>query len=1014
VFAGSGPRIGHRIGPSREAGRTLSSGTVTPPAQLQAEAPPRAAAAFDEDIRPPSGWPEASPAIDLLERETELEVVQAALDDARSGQGGLVVIEGPSGAGKSRLLAAARARARESGMRVLSARGAELEREFPFGVALQLFSPQLRVSPERTSRLLGGPAAYAAPLFDATASDEPIGGGQRRAALSAGLCWLAANLVWDSAIEDRPLPMLLAVDDAHWADQASLGFLSQLADRVQELPIALVVGLRMGEPDVPEEPLLRLSGQAGRAVLRPAPLTLAAVHQVVHASLNQAPEPAFVRACAWATGGNPFLLVALVEALRAEGVAPRGRSAARVGGMVPGEVLRATALRVRRLPDTAVSLARAAAILGDRAPIAQVAALAELDIESAERAADLLAQARLLDVGEPLSFCHPLITAAVIEEMGALAAGRAHRRAVAILGDAGQPAPAIAGHLLFTRPEADPHSVEILRQAARAALACGESTGAARLLRRALEEPPADEILPAVLLDLAYAEAANGQPEAAGRLDCALALITEPGDRARATHALSRLLSAQGEFGRAAAVAERGLTELDSGHPLRGMLQTSYFAAAAFEPTTRSHAIAQMEPIRRRARAGQLPADRALVAQLALREVNDAGAHEHVRSLAQAALSGDPLIEPVTQGRALGFAVAALIQIDEFELAEAALAAALDSARARGLLVAAGAARHWRALVHYRCGRLHEAIVDAEAAHQIARSGWATYEGWSAAILAHARMEVGELHGAREAIALGEAAPAGVDRTLVLEARGRLALLEGEPEAALADFHAAGHHLTEHYGLWHPTMFAWRRAAAFAAHLIGDADLAASHLQIARDEARRAHVASALGEALRVEGIITGGERGIAQLRRSVAVLEHSPARLEFARALMELGGALRRSGKRAAARAPLRRALELADGFGARPLAETALAELRASGARPRRAALSGIDALTPTERRIAELAATGRANPQIAKALYVTTKTVEWHLSHVYSKLDISSRDRLPVALRGVTAANPGEPTR
>jgi len=980
--------------------------------QLQ-EAPRWAPAAFDEDVGAPSTWPEVSPAIDLLERENELEAVQAALDAARGGRGGLVVIEGPPGAGKSRLLTAARARARESGMRVLAARGAELEREFPFGVALQLFSPQLRVSSERTRRLLGGPAAYATPLFDAAGAQETIGGGERRAALSAGLCWLAVNLVWDSAIEARPLPMLLAVDDAQSADQASLGFLSQLADRVHELPIALVVAVRVGEPDVPEEPLLRLSGQAGRAVLRPAPLTLAAVHQVLRASLNQSPDPAFVRACAWATGGNPFLLVALVEALRVEGVTPSARSAARVGRMVPDEVLRATALRVRRLPDSAARLARAAAILGDRAPVAQVAALAELDIESAERAADLLAQARLLEVGEPLSFCHPLLTAAVIEEMGALAAGRAHRRAVAILSEAGAEAPAIAGHLLFTRPEADPHSVEILRDAARAALACGESTGAARLLRRALQEPPTDEILPAVLLDLAYAEAANGEPEAPARLDRALALITEPGERARATHALSRLLSAQGEFGRAAAVAERGLTELDSGHPLRGMLQTTYFAAAAFEPSTRSGAIAQMEPIRRRARAGHLPADRALVAQLALREVNNAAPREHVLTLAEAALSGDPLIEPVTQGRALGFAVAALIQIDEFELAEAALAAALESARARGLLVAAGATRHWRALIHYRRGRLHEAIVDAEAAHQIARSGWATYEGWSAAILAHARMEVGELHGAREAIALGEAAQAGLDRTLVLEARGRLALLQGEPEAALADFHAAGRHLAERYGLWHPGMFAWRRAAAFAAHLIGDADLAASHLQIAQDEARRAQVASPLGEALRVEGIITGGERGIAHLRRAVAVLEPSPARLEFARALVELGGALRRSGKRAAARAPLRRALELADGFGARPLAETALAELRASGARPRRAALSGIDALTPTELRIAELAATGRANPQIAKALYVTTKTVEWHLSHVYSKLDITSRDRLPAALGGLRAENPGELT-
>jgi DNA-binding CsgD family transcriptional regulator len=108
-----------------------------------------------------------------------------------------------------------------------------------------------------------------------------------------------------------------------------------------------------------------------------------------------------------------------------------------------------------------------------------------------------------------------------------------------------------------------------------------------------------------------------------------------------------------------------------------------------------------------------------------------------------------------------------------------------------------------------------------------------------------------------------------------------------------------------------------------------------------------------------------------------------------------------------------LRRALELADAFGARPLAETALGELRASGARPRRAALSGIEALTPTERRIAELAGSGRANPQIAKMLFITTKTVEWHLSHVYSKLDISSRDGLPSALGGAAIENPGELT-
>ncbi len=980
--------------------------------QLRADVPSGPQPALAGDSGPRTAWPARLPAADLLEREAELEAVQEALDGARGGLGRLLVIEGPAGAGKSRLLAAARARARAAGMRVLSGRGAELEREFPFGVALQLFAPQLQTSPERAKRLLTGPAAYAAPLFRGPASDEPPTGGERRAALTAGLCWLVANLAWEHTDERRPPPLLIAVDDAQWSDEASLGFLSELAARVQELPVALVIGVRVDELDLPDQLLLRLNQTAGRGVLRPAPLTAAAVDQVLRASLGRIPEPAFAKACAWATGGSPFLVTALVEGLRADGVAPTARAAAHVGGMVPNEVLRATTLRLGHLPESAVRLARAVAILGDRAAIAQAAALAQLDIENAEHAADLLARTRWLQAGEPLSFCHPLIAAAVIEDMGALATGRAHRGAVDLLDAAGADEQSIAGHLLFTRPRADPRSVEILRHAAGAALARGESGGAARLLRRALDEPPTDDALPTVLLDLAYAEAANGEPQAPDRLDRALALIAEPGPRARAAHALCRLLSAQGEFGRAAAVARRGLAELDSRHPLRGMLEAGYFAAALFDPASRSAAIAEFEPLRRRARAGRLPEDCTLRAQLALREAGEGASAQGVRRLAEAALSGDPLIEPVTQGRALGFAVAALIEVDELELAERALAAALDSARARGLLVAAGAARHWRALVHYRRGRLHEAIVDGEAALEIARSGWSTYQGWSAAILAHARIEVGELEGAREAVLAGEAAPAGIDGALVLEARGRLALVDGRPQAALADFQAAGRHLTERYGLWHPGIFAWRRAAALAAHLTGDADLASDHARLAEDEARRSHVATPLGEALRVGGIIAGGETGIARLRSAVTVLERSPARLEYARALVDLGGALRRGGERAASRPPLRRGLELADGFCARPLAETALAELRASGARPRRAALSGVDALTPTERRIAALAAAGRANPQIASALYVTTKTVEWHLGHVYSKLDITSRDGLPAALGGHGEENPGEP--
>ena len=157
----------------------------------------------------------------------------------------------------------------------------------------------------------------------------------------------------------------------------------------------------------------------------------------------------------------------------------------------------------------------------------------------------------------------------------------------------------------------------------------------------------------------------------------------------------------------------------------------------------------------------------------------------------------------------------------------------------------------------------------------------------------------------------------------------------------------------------------------------------------------------ALGIALRVAGLARGGPEGLALLRESAAALDDSPARLERARSLAELGAALRRDGQRAAARDPLARALELAAGCGAGPLVARVRDELRAAGARPRRPWRTGVDALTPSELRVARLAADGRSNREIAGELYVTLKAVEGHLAHAYAKLGIGGRDQLPPAL-------------
>jgi DNA-binding CsgD family transcriptional regulator len=198
-----------------------------------------------------------------------------------------------------------------------------------------------------------------------------------------------------------------------------------------------------------------------------------------------------------------------------------------------------------------------------------------------------------------------------------------------------------------------------------------------------------------------------------------------------------------------------------------------------------------------------------------------------------------------------------------------------------------------------------------------------------------------------------------------------------------------------------PAFLAWRSQAALALLRLGEQDearrLAGEELELSRIWG----APRALGAALRAAGLVEGGERGLALLQEAVGVLTDSPAKLEHAKARTELGAALRRANHRSEAREQLRRAVELATICGATPLAERAETELRATGARPRRIALSGIEALTPSERRVAQRAVEGATNREIAQTLFVTPKTVEVHLSSVYRKLGISSRSQLPAAL-------------
>jgi DNA-binding CsgD family transcriptional regulator len=200
-------------------------------------------------------------------------------------------------------------------------------------------------------------------------------------------------------------------------------------------------------------------------------------------------------------------------------------------------------------------------------------------------------------------------------------------------------------------------------------------------------------------------------------------------------------------------------------------------------------------------------------------------------------------------------------------------------------------------------------------------------------------------------------------------------------------------------------MEGWRSHAALAQRALGSGD---GGVALAREElglARRFGAPRSIGIALRAAGLVEGSERGIELLREAVTVLEGSQARLEHARALIDLGAALRRANQRVSAREYLRPGVELAHSCGAHALMERAREELAATGARPRRIMLVGVDALTASERRVAQLAADGLTNVAIAQALFVTQKTVESHLRSSYQKLAISSRKELDIALRGAT---------
>lgn len=929
----------------------------------------------------------------LLEREDQLALVELLLVEARDGRGVVVLFEGAPGIGKSRLLNAACEAAETLGIQVLSARGGELERDFSYGVVRQFFEARLAsCDDDERARLLAGAARLASPLFEFGGTGGWLARGEDAShTMLHGLFWLTANFA-----ELGP-PLLLAVDDVHWCDSPSLRFLSYLARRLEGLPIAVAACVRTGEPNVDAAVLGALESEPLATVVRPGPLSSDAVAQLLRRRFESDPDEEFVQTVHSSCAGNPFLLNELVHAVLAEQIEPTASAAARVRELGPESLSRFVLQRLRRLGPEAEAFARAVAILGEEPDLELAAALSGLDPEAGAASAAELARSDVLRPRGPLAFVHPILRTAVYADLSEAERERGHERAAGLLGDSGAPAQRVAAHLLHVPPRARASVVASLREAARQASGEGAADVARSYLERALLEPPDAHQRADVLFELGSAELRSGLPGALGHLREAHELVRGEPPSAEVALALANAHFAEDvDLFEAAEGVQRTIEGLDpSDAALTQRLEAELIMWARFDARLYPMAHERLARIADRATEDSLGGRFLLV--LVASELARAGeSPDRARELVQRALAGGLLLgDESWQGYVV--AVAVLLSLDELDTAARLYTELLELARRQGSAFAFAYASSFRAFALLRRGDLPEAEADARAALDAASPLGITY-----AHLAEALAERGELAEATRTLDLpGMPADHHAWQTACLLApRAQLRIARGDVAQGLADLLAAGESIRS-FGIHNPSYSAWRSQAALATLGLGDRQEARRLVGKEIELARRWGTPRPLGVALRAAGLVEGGDEGLELLRESVDVLATSEAQLERAKSFTDLGAALRRANQRAEARAFLQDGLELARRCGAIVLAERAHAELLATGARPRRLVRSGLDSLTPSERRVAQMATEGQTNREIAQALFVTPKTVETHLSHVYRKLGIQARSQLPAAM-------------
>jgi DNA-binding CsgD family transcriptional regulator len=934
----------------------------------------------------------------LLERERELGELSDAVRAAHAGSGRIVLIEAPAGLGKTSLLRAAARTAGDAGFTCLRARASELEHDFAYGCVRQLLEPVVaKVTGAERDRLFEGAAGLADPLFAPPDVRHSLSAGDGSFSMLHGLYWLLVNLA-----DERPVA--LSVDDLHWCDPESLRLLNHLAPRLDGLPLVVLASTRSGDWVGTE--VARLAAGPETTVLRPQPLSVEATVVLCEDTLGAGVGRDFAAACQQACGGNPFFLEALLREVREQGLSTDAGDAVRVRRIGPAAVAQAVLLRLSSGPASAGPLVRAAAVLGNGASLGEAAELARIGDDEAARAADGLVALEIVEPGERLEFAHPVVREAVCADIGPRERAQMHALAARILAEKGAPEERIAAQLVEAEPAGDPGRVELLRRVAADALARGAPASAAASLRRALLEPPPDASRAEVLVELGSVEYSLASPEAVGHLTSAVELSTDPALLAAAVRRLALALTMAGDSDRAVEAIEPVIAVVEPQDRELALLLEAELAAHAQEASLEWRAPAARRLERYAQLPGATPAERLVLASLAFERARASDTATDAEAHLEQALGGGRLLgeQDVDVTGPLYLLLVGLLATDALDVASACLEQALADARDRASIPAQAFVIEFRGWVSLRRGDVARAETDARTALELLTAHDIHLgRAYALGLLIEALIEEGEVGAAEAALAtsgLGDEIPPGMAFNDLLEARGLLRIAQGRTRQGLDDLFEFGRR-DELWGGANPLASRWRSRAALAAAALGDGDEARA---MARDDLERAWhwgAASGIGVALRATALVEGGPAAVDRLSEAADVLARSPARLEHARALTDLGAALRRANRRSEARGPLDEALALARRGGAHALAARAATELRAAGGRSSVPEGGGVERLTASERRVAELAGEGYSNPEIAQALFVTRKTVETHLGHVYRKLDIAGRRELGRAL-------------